>query len=131
MFDFPYEVLTHVSGYCDPLMYMGPVFVRSLTFHTNKRKYGPYGDEQGNSFTTKVKEGKIVGIHGRKGLFLDAFGVHVVEGKVTVPVGTPPKEINPRETSIGDVGNAQWPSKLVLAKSSAAEEVWPFNNNNF
>ena len=124
VFDFPYEVLTHVSGYCGPLMYMGPVFIRSLTFHTNKRQYGPYGDEQGNFFTSKVKEGKIVGIHGRKGLFLDAFGVHVVEGKVTVPVATPPKEINPIETSIGDIGNAQWPSKLVLAaKSSAAEEV--------
>ncbi|KAK7372101.1 hypothetical protein VNO80_05470 [Phaseolus coccineus] len=122
-FDFPCEVLTHVSGYCDPLMYMGPVFIRSLTFHTNKGKYGPYGDEQGNYFTTSVKEGKIVGIHGRKGLFLDAFGVHVAEGKVIVPVATPPKEINPREATTGDIGNAQWPSKLVLAKSSAAEEV--------
>ncbi|KAL9316582.1 hypothetical protein ACSQ67_017583 [Phaseolus vulgaris] len=123
VFDFPYEVLTHVSGYCDPLMYMGPVFIRSLTFHTNKGKYGPYGDEQGNYFTTRVKEGKIVGIHGRKGLFLDAFGVHAVEGKVIVPVATPPKELNLRETSVGDIGNAQWPSKLVLANSSAAEEV--------
>ncbi|XP_027333047.1 jacalin-related lectin 3 [Abrus precatorius] len=123
VFDFPYEVLTHISGYYGPLMYMGPAVIRSLTFHTTKRKYGPYGDEQGTYFTTKVKEGKIVGIHGRKGLFLDAFGVHVVEGKVIVPVATPPKEIIPRETSIGDIGSAQFPTKLVLAKPSAAEEV--------
>ncbi|RDX60745.1 Pentatricopeptide repeat-containing protein, partial [Mucuna pruriens] len=123
VFDFPYEALTYISGYYGPWMHMGPAVIRSLTFHTTKRKYGPYGDEQGTYFTTKVKEGKIVGIHGRKGLFLDAFGVHVVEGKVIVPVATPPKEIIPRETSIGEIGSGQWPNKLVLAKPSAAEEV--------
>lgn len=90
--------------------------------------YGPYGDEQGTYFTTKMKEGKIVGIHGRKGLFLDAFGVRVVEGKVIVPVATPSKEIIPRETSIGETGSAQWPTKLVLAKPSAFEEVFLFDN---
>lgn len=123
VFDFPYEVLTHITGYYGPLMYMGPAVIRSLTFHTTKRMYGPYGDEQGTYFTTKMKEGKIVGIHGRKGLFLDAFGVRVVEGKVIVPVATPSKEIIPRETSIGETGSAQWPTKLVLAKPSAFEEV--------
>ncbi|KAK7300935.1 hypothetical protein RJT34_11788 [Clitoria ternatea] len=122
-FDFPYEVLTHVSGYYEPVMYMGPAVIRSLTFQTTKRKYGPYGDEQGAYFTTKLKEGKIVGIHGRKGLFLDALGVHVVEGKVIVPVPTPPKAIVSRETGIDEIGSAQWPTKLVLAKPSAAEEV--------
>lgn len=123
VFDFPYEVLTHISGYYGSLMYMGPAIIRSLTFHTTKRKYGPFGEEQGAYFTTKVKEGKIIGIHGRKGLFLDAFGVHVLEGKVVVPVATHPKEINPRETNIGDIGNAQWPNKLVLSKPATAEEV--------
>ncbi|KAI5435160.1 jacalin-related lectin 3 isoform X1 [Lathyrus oleraceus] len=121
--DFPYEVLTHISGYYGPLMYMGPAVVRSLTFHTTKRKYGPFGDEQGTYFTTKAKEGKIVGIHGRKGLFLDAFGVHVEEGKVVVPVATHPKEIIPRETNIGEIGSAHWPNKLLLSKAAAAEEV--------
>lgn len=123
VFDFPYEVLTYISGYHGPLMYMGPAVIRSLTFHTTKRKYGPFGEEQGTYFTTKVKEGKIVGIHGRKGLFLDAFGVHVLEGKVVVPVAMPPKEIIPRETNIGEIGGTQWPNKLVLAKPTAAEEV--------
>ncbi|XP_057442260.1 jacalin-related lectin 3-like [Lotus japonicus] len=123
VFDFPYEVLTHISGYYGPLMYMGPVVIRSLTFFTTKRRYGPYGEEQGTYFTTKVKEGKVVGIHGRKGLFLDALGVHVVEGKVVAPVATPPKEIIPRETNMGEIGSAQWPNKLVLAKPTASEEV--------
>jgi hypothetical protein len=107
-------------------MYMGPAVIRSLTFHTTKRKYGPFGEEQGTYFTTKVKEGKIVGIHGRKGLFLDALGVHVLEGKVVVPVAMPPKDIIPRETNIGEVGGTQWPNKLVLAKPTAAEEVFIF-----
>lgn len=107
---------------------MGPAVVRSLTFHTTKRKYGPFGDEQGTYFTTKAKEGKIVGIHGRKGLFLDAFGVHVEEGKVVVPVATHPKEIIPRETNIGEIGSAHWPNKLLLSKAAAAEEVLLFYN---
>lgn len=105
-------------------MYMGPAVIRSLTFHTTKRKYGPYGDEQGTYFTTKEKEGKIIGIHGRKGLFLDAIGVHMLVEKVVVPMPTPSKEIIPRETSIAETDSAQWPTKLVLAKAAAAEEVF-------
>ncbi|XLS64847.1 hypothetical protein HN51_024821 [Arachis hypogaea] len=109
VFDFPYEALTHISGYYGPMMYMGPIVIKSLTFHTSKRKYGPFGDEQGTYFTTKEKEGKVLGIHGRKGLFLDAIGVHVAEGKVIVPAATPPREITA--------------TKLMLAKPGAAEEV--------
>jgi hypothetical protein len=109
-------------------MYMGPAVIRSLTFHTTKRKYGPFGEEQGTYFTTKAKEGKIVGIHGRKGLFLDAFGVHLAEGKVVAPVAMPPKAIIPGETNIGEIGSAQWPNKMVLTKPSAAEEVLLLNN---
>lgn len=122
--DFPSEVLTHITGYYGPVMYMGPATLRSLTFHTTKRVYGPYGDEQGTHFTTKLKEGKIVGIHGRKGLFLDAIGVHVIEGKVVTPVsGTPPcNAIVPREPSIAEIDNAL-PRKLVLAKQAPLEEV--------
>ncbi|XAR61711.1 hypothetical protein NMG60_11016212 [Bertholletia excelsa] len=80
-FDYPYEILTHISGYYGPAMIMGPTVIRSLSFHTTKTKYGPFGEEQGQHFTTNLKEGKIVGFHGRKGLFLDAIGVHVMEGK--------------------------------------------------
>ncbi|KAF7816113.1 jacalin-related lectin 3-like [Senna tora] len=127
IFDFPSEVLTHITGYCGPLMYMGPVVIKSLTFYTNKRSYGPYGDEQGTYFTTKLKEGKVVGIHGRQGLFLDAIGVHVIEGKVITPVSsTPPppsKAVVPKEPSISEIDSAQWPAKLVLAKQTQLEEV--------
>ncbi|CAL0301685.1 unnamed protein product [Lupinus luteus] len=123
VFDYPYEVLTHISGYYGPVMYMGPSVIKSLTFHTNKRVYGSFGDDHGTYFTTKLKEGKVVGIHGRKGLFLDAFGVHVMEGKDIVPVITPPsKAIISREPSISEKDSASWQAKFLLAKLAPVEE---------
>lgn len=122
IFDFPYEVLTHISGYYGSLMYMGPAVIRSLTFHTTKRPYGPFGDEYGTYFTTKLREGKVVGIHGRSGLFLDSLGVHAIEGKVIVPVATSPSmEIISREPSISEIDNPQW---LVVAKPAPVEQVF-------
>ncbi|KAI4316863.1 hypothetical protein L6164_024803 [Bauhinia variegata] len=124
IFDFPSEVLTHITGYYGPLMYMGPAVIKSLTFYTTKRIYGPYGDEQGNHFTTRVKEGKVVGIHGRKGLFLDALGVHVVEGKIETSLTlTSPSKSN-RKPSIAEIDNPQWPAELVFPKPAIPiEEV--------
>ncbi|XP_049369323.1 jacalin-related lectin 3 isoform X1 [Solanum verrucosum] len=82
IFDYPSEILTHITGYYGPTMIMGPNIIHSLTFHTTKGKHGPYGEEQGQQFSTKLKDGMIVGFHGRKGMFLHALGVHVLEGKV-------------------------------------------------
>lgn len=138
IFDYPYEILTHITGSYGPAMYMGPNVIKSLTFHTTKRKHGPFGDEQGNAFTTKLKEGKIVGFHGRKGLFLDALGVHAIEGKVVPPVKPPPsnptvpvpppKAIVPvpstdQRPAISEMDHPQWPNKLVMAKRGPVEEV--------
>ncbi len=110
-------------GSYGPLMYMGPSIIRSLTFYTNKGKYGPYGEEQGTSFATKLKEGKIVGIHGRKGLFLDALGVHVIEGKVMPMNPSPSKAIIPYEHAVSELDNPHWSNKLVLSKQVPNEEV--------
>ncbi|CAN1824121.1 Jacalin-related lectin 3, partial [Linum perenne] len=85
VFDYPQEILTHITGTYGPLMHMGPNIVKSLTFFTNKGKHGPFGEEHGPSFFSKVNEGRIVGFHGREGLFLDAIGVHVKEGIVNPP----------------------------------------------
>ncbi|RCV17022.1 hypothetical protein SETIT_3G185500v2 [Setaria italica] len=82
VFDFPSEVLTHITGFLDSAIIMGPTVVRSLTFHTNKRTYGPYGDESGTYFSTSFTNGRIVGFHGREGWYIDGIGVHVQEGKV-------------------------------------------------
>ncbi|KAF9686777.1 hypothetical protein SADUNF_Sadunf02G0025000 [Salix dunnii] len=86
-FDYPSEILTHITGYYGSTILRGPTVVKSLTFFTNKRKYGPFGDEQGISFSSGSNNGVIVGFHGRKGWFIDSIGVHVLEG--TLPISRP------------------------------------------
>ncbi|CAH2062620.1 unnamed protein product, partial [Thlaspi arvense] len=112
-FDYPCEILTHISGYYGPAMIMGPTVIRSLSFHTTKTKYGPFGEEQGQHFTTNLKEGKIVGFHGRKGLFLDAIGVHVMEGKVTLAIRQPSDPYSEDEKIKGKVTS---PTLLLPAR---------------
>ncbi|KAL5999504.1 hypothetical protein ACLOJK_037789 [Asimina triloba] len=122
VFDYPYEILTHISGYYGTTLIMGPTAVKSLTFHTTKRKYGPFGDEQGTFFSTNLKEGMIVGFHGRCGWYIDSIGVHVLEGKVSVP--TPPAP-----TSYV-VGNAMlYPAKNTLVGGNLALPAPPNNTS--
>nr|POE84503.1 isoform 3 of jacalin-related lectin 3 [Quercus suber] len=84
-FEYPHEVLTHISGYYGSVILRGPTIIKSITFHTNKKKYGPFGNEQGIPFSSASKDGVIVGFHGRKGWFVDSIGVHVLEGKQSQP----------------------------------------------
>lgn len=84
-FDYPSEILTHITGYYGSTILRGPAVVKSLTLHTNKRKYGPFGEEQGTSFSSASNNGIIVGFHGRRGWFVDSIGVHVLEGTLPVP----------------------------------------------
>ncbi|OVA08713.1 Mannose-binding lectin [Macleaya cordata] len=123
IFDHPFEILTHISGYYGTLMYMGPTVIKSLTFHTTKRSYGPYGDEQGTPFSSNLKAGKIVGFHGRRGYFVDSIGVHVVEGKFSVPQRPRTGSSNATEMPVTEMDNPQWSNKLVLAKRGQKEEV--------
>ncbi|XP_027091225.1 uncharacterized protein [Coffea arabica] len=113
VFNYPSEILTHITGHYGPAMGMGPNIIKSLTFHTTNWKHGPFGDEQGQSFSTKLRGGVIVGIHGRKGLFLDAIGVHVLEGKATPVSSSPSGSIAQRGPSINEADNTpQWSFKL-------------------
>jgi hypothetical protein len=82
VFDFPTEILTHVTGYFGPTMIMGPTVIKSITFHTTKKSHGPFGDEHGTFFSSCLTDGRIVGFHGRGGWYIDSIGVHVLEGKV-------------------------------------------------
>lgn len=76
--DYPDEVLTCISGYYGPLKKdQGTKVIKSLTFHTSRRKFGPFGEELGNFFTSTTTQGKVVGFHGRSGMYLDAIGVHM------------------------------------------------------
>ncbi|KAK4481414.1 hypothetical protein RD792_012304 [Penstemon davidsonii] len=130
-FDYPSEILTHITGYHGPTMIMGPDVIKSLTFHTTKGKHGPYGEEQGHPFSTKLKEGSIVGFHGKKGLFLDAIGVYVLEGKVpSAPIS------HNHEAVLSSTHNNRKPAsvsptkannQIVLSTNKADNSQWPFN----
>ncbi|KAF8364926.1 hypothetical protein HHK36_033090 [Tetracentron sinense] len=76
--DFPTEFLICITGFHGPID-RNESFdsIRSLSFYTNKRKYGPFGDEIGIFFTSTLSKGKVVGFHGRSGVYLDAVGVHM------------------------------------------------------
>ncbi|KAK9073476.1 hypothetical protein SSX86_007800 [Deinandra increscens subsp. villosa] len=75
------EYLTGISGFYGPVKgYDGLEAIASISFHTNKRTHGPYGDEKGAGyvhFSSTPFAGKIVGLHGRSNGFLSAIGVHV------------------------------------------------------
>ncbi|XP_073005141.1 jacalin-related lectin 3 isoform X1 [Typha latifolia] len=121
VFDFPSEVLTHITGYFGTMMYMGPTVVRSLTFHTTKKIHGPYGDEQGVFFSSCLTEGKIIGFHGRSGWFIDGIGVHVLEGKFQKAPSVYPKGVSGMKiTELSDSEKST--GKLVQTSRSVGEE---------
>lgn len=77
--DFPNEYLTSVEGYHGRVNAWGPLLIRSLTFKSNKKTYGPFGNQEGTSFSFPISGGKIVGFHGKSGWFLDSIGVHLIQ----------------------------------------------------
>ena len=75
--DCPDEFLTSIHGHYGCLNEWGPVFVRSLSFESNRKTYGPFGTEQGTYFSFPMAGGKIVGFHGKAGWYLDAIGAYL------------------------------------------------------
>ncbi|KAI7729339.1 hypothetical protein M8C21_004793 [Ambrosia artemisiifolia] len=75
------EYLIGVTGFYGPVKaYNGLEAIVSISFHTNKRIYGPYGEETGSgyvAFSSTASSGKVVGFHGRNNGFLRAIGVHM------------------------------------------------------
>uniref|UniRef100_K4AL85 Jacalin-type lectin domain-containing protein n=1 Tax=Setaria italica TaxID=4555 RepID=K4AL85_SETIT len=73
----PSEFLTEVSG---TFAYIGTQptdAVTSLTFVTNLRKHGPFGDVDGTPFSVPVRDGgRIVALFGRGWDYIDAIGVY-------------------------------------------------------
>ncbi|XP_039158564.1 mannose/glucose-specific lectin-like [Eucalyptus grandis] len=72
--DYPREYLTSFSGHFGS--FFGYTIVRSLTFLSNERTYGPFGEEVGEHFHFPSIGKKIVGFHGRSGVFLDSLGAY-------------------------------------------------------
>lgn len=120
---YPNEILTHITGYYGPAMGLGPNVIKSLTFHTTKGKYGPYGEELGQPFSTKLKDGMVVGIHGKKGYFIDAIGVHVLEGKVMPAISSvaASNKMDQNVVSTNEADGPQWSFKL--GKKGLMEEA--------
>ncbi|KAI8549681.1 hypothetical protein RHMOL_Rhmol06G0043400 [Rhododendron molle] len=73
------EEILGIEGFYGPLMEWKNGFeaLTSITFYTNKRKYGPYGNEIGRHFSSMCSGGKVVGFFGRSGTHLNAIGVHM------------------------------------------------------
>lgn len=67
--------MTGIMGFYGAVDGSSTEIVRSLSFYTNKGRYGPFGREIGMFFSSS--QGKIVGIYGRSGYFLDAVGVFI------------------------------------------------------
>lgn len=76
--DYPEEFLTSIHGYYGKISEWGTVSIRSLTFKSNIRVYGPFGIEQGTYFSVPVTTGnKIVGFHGKSSWYVDALGAYL------------------------------------------------------
>lgn len=75
--DYPVEFLASIYGYYGRTSEWGPILIRSLTFISNRKSYGPFGVEHGTCFSFPMTNGKIVGFHGKSGWYLDAIGVHL------------------------------------------------------
>ncbi|CAI9281958.1 unnamed protein product [Lactuca saligna] len=56
-------------------VYEGYTVIRSMSFLTNKKKYGPYGTNQGTSFSLPVAKGSFSGFSGNYGAYIDSFSV--------------------------------------------------------
>ncbi|CAL9044240.1 jacalin-related lectin 19-like [Musa acuminata AAA Group] len=72
--EHPEEYLTTISGHYCPMAYGGSPVIRSLTFKSNQRTFGPFGVQDGIPFTLPMEGGMIVGFSGRCGWYLDAIG---------------------------------------------------------
>lgn len=72
----PSEFLIGVSGSTGPHNTVLEA-ITSLTFVTNARSYGPFGNGRGTPFHIPIQSNDcIVGFFGRSGKFLDAIGVY-------------------------------------------------------
>lgn len=72
--NFSREYLTSISGYIQE-QEDGDI-IQSLTFHTNRKKHGPFGKEMGKFFWYPSTGSRIIGFYGTHGKTLNSIGVH-------------------------------------------------------
>ncbi|XP_020102056.1 protein GOS9-like [Ananas comosus] len=73
----PGEYLTAINGTTSQFSDVTNL-LRSLTFVSNVRKYGPFGPEQGTPFSVPIANGRVVGFYGRSGTLVDAIGIYLM-----------------------------------------------------
>ncbi|XP_031378847.1 uncharacterized protein LOC116194228 [Punica granatum] len=121
--DYPYEYLTSISEYIDEVS--GKERVRSLTFQSNKRKYGPFGEENGRHFPVQWNSGKIVGFFGTVTYDsqLESIRAHLEPVSHIHPFGN--------AGPFGDEGGHQWDDgnnsnlrKIVLSWGRVINSIW-------
>ncbi|KAL4572397.1 hypothetical protein LXL04_019172 [Taraxacum kok-saghyz] len=67
----------------------GDKIISSLSFKTNKRIHGPFGQAAGEShFYVPWEEGRFVGFYGSAGPYIDSIGVYVKAYEEIIKVGT-------------------------------------------
>ncbi|KAL6582952.1 hypothetical protein OROMI_005030 [Orobanche minor] len=91
----PEEYLVAVRGTTGIFRYQTPV-ITSITFVSNKRTYGPFGEDAANQFSLPMHGNKIIGFYGRCDGLLDAVGVRLVPLALPKPI--------PRLCSDSDTG---------------------------
>ncbi|KAL2937359.1 Jacalin-related lectin 19 [Bienertia sinuspersici] len=74
---YPEEYLISISGHYSSLVHGMPPVIRSLTFKSNKRTFGPFGVEEGIPFYFPMEGGRIIGFKGRSGWYLDSIGFYL------------------------------------------------------
>ncbi|XP_048129025.1 jacalin-related lectin 4-like [Rhodamnia argentea] len=77
IFDYPREYLTSISGYKrENGDDADNAIVQSLTFYSNRGRYGPFGIEMGKYFWYPSTGSKIIGFYGRSSKTLNSIGVY-------------------------------------------------------
>ncbi|KAI3781594.1 hypothetical protein L2E82_11612 [Cichorium intybus] len=73
------EEITAINGTIDVSRgtFAGYTIISSITFVTNKRTYGPYGNVRGTLFTVPWDKDSFAGFFGRCGYYIDAIGVYL------------------------------------------------------
>ncbi|KAF8013790.1 hypothetical protein BT93_I1595 [Corymbia citriodora subsp. variegata] len=97
--DYPREYLTSISGYKreDGDGNINNDIVQSLTFHSNRRRHGPFGKETGKYFWYPSTGSKIIGFYGTWDRTLKSIGVYAEP----IPSLYPFKTIGPFGNSDG------------------------------
>ncbi|KAL6537496.1 Jacalin-related lectin 19 [Orobanche minor] len=97
---FPEEFLTAVTGHYCPVVHGDSPVIRSLTFRSNRRMFGPYGVEEGTPFFFPMKGGQIIGFKGKCGWYLGSIGFHISRTKAPKVMGKVQQKIRRVTSSV-------------------------------